>query len=78
MSISCKINPAVLRLLLAPLDRIYGGHAYHAIRVAALLERLSQEADIEATLDRFDALLDGAAAEMEEIEELGRSLGLDE
>ena len=76
MSIRCRINPAVLRLLLAPLEKIYGGQAYHAIRVAALLERLSQEEDIEATLDRFDALLDGTAEESEEIENLGRSLGL--
>ena len=75
-SINVKMNPAILTVLLAAAERLYQRDKYATLRVAALMERLVKEEDLDAAFVRLEGALCGTDDERDEIEELKRNLGL--
>ena len=75
-SINVKMDPAILTVLLAAAERLYQRDKYATLRVAALMERLVKEEDLDAAFVRLEGALRGTDDERDEIEELKRNLGL--
>lgn len=67
-----------LTILLAAAQRLYDRDKATILVATALMEKLAQEEDMEAALERFEGSAFGTDDESDELENLGRSLALDD
>ena len=66
--LNSDLNLALLTVVLAAAERLNERSPTHLLRIAALMERLAKETDVDSKLDRFDDVMAGAAGAGEGIE----------
>ena len=66
--LNSDLNLALLTVVLAAAERLNERSPTHLLRVAALMERLAKETDVDSKLDRFDDVMAGAAGAGEKTE----------
>ena len=77
-NVNVNMNPSMLTLFLAAAQRLYDRDKTAILFVAALMERMAQEEDLTAALEQLEGFSFGTNDESDEIEDLGRSLGLED
>ena len=74
--LNANLNVSLLTVLLAAAERLNARSPAHVLRVAALMDQLAKAGDVDATLARLEETVFGGVSESEEIEQLGKSIGL--
>lgn len=77
-NVNVTMNASMLTIFLAAGQRLYDRDKAAVLFVTALMKQLTQEQDIKAALERLEGFAFGTDDESDEIENLGRSLGLDD
>ncbi|MCY4056657.1 MAG: hypothetical protein OXG44_01515 [Gammaproteobacteria bacterium] len=73
---STSIPRATTRVMMGVMEQVNGQDSTAILRICSALLRSMADDDLEGLLARLEGTAGGAASEEEEIEELGKSLGL--
>ena len=71
-----SMPPATMRVMMAVMEGVHAADSTAILRICSALTSAMADDDLEGLLARLEGTAGGAASEEEEIEELGRSLGL--